>query len=313
MFDAAECMFLYLESSLRVGSGEPGAEIDLPIQREAATGYPLVPGSSLKGVLRARARSQQAPAELLALLGSEPESDEVHPSCVVVSDSLPLLFPARSLTGLFAWVTSLETLSRFVRELAVYGVKNPKPPQLPVIDPDAASVAPEAPLLGTGKTLVLEELSFPVKTCEEVGALGAWLAENAFPDDPVYQYWRQRAARGVVVLPEQAYRYFVLHGTQTLQRIRIDPRTGTAAEGSLWSEEYLPPETLMYAFAGVNLPDQPPSYITKATQLTDWLKGLVPGHLQVGAGRTLGHGIVRVRWTGKKAPRTRQSAPPSKK
>src|SRR5271157_1344692 len=96
MFDAAECMFLYLESSLRVGSGEPGAEIDLPIQREAATGYPLVPGSSLKGVLRARARSQQAPAELLALLGSEPESGELHPSCVVVSDSLPLLIRARA-------------------------------------------------------------------------------------------------------------------------------------------------------------------------------------------------------------------------
>ena len=247
------------------------------------------------------------------MLGSESESGEVHPSCVVVSDSLPLLFPARSLTGLFAWVTSLETLSRFVRELAVYGVKNPKPPQLPVIDPDAAGVAPEAPLLGTGKTLVLEELSFPVKALEEVGALGAWLAEHAFPDDPVYQYWRQRAARGVVVVPEQAYRYFVIHGTQVLQRIRIDPRTGTAAEGSLWSEEYLPPETLMYAFAGVNLPDQPPSYITKASNLTDWLRGLVPGHLQVGSGRTLGHGIVRVRWTGKKASRTRQSTKPSKK
>ncbi len=312
MFDAAECMFLYLESSLRVGSGEPGAEIDLPIQREAATGYPLVPGSSLKGVLRARARGQQAPAELLALLGSEPESDELKPSCIVVSDSLPLLFPARSLTGLFAWVTSLETLSRFVRELAVYGLKNPQPPQLPVLDPHAASVAPDTPLLGAGKTLVLEELSFPVQTCDEVGPLGVWLAENAFPDDPVYEFWRQRAACGVVVLPEQAYRHFVLHGTQTLQRIRIDPRTGTAAEGSLWSEEYLPPETLTYAFAGANLPDQPPSFITKASQLTDWLKGLVPGHLQVGSGRTLGHGIVRVRWTGKKAHRTRPSARTSK-
>ncbi len=313
MFDAAECMFLYLESSLRVGSGEPGAEIDLPIQRESATGYPLVPSSSLKGVLRARARAQQAPADLLALFGSESENDEVHPSCIVVSDSLPLLFPARSLTGLFAWVTSLETLSRFVRELAVYGVKSPKPPQLPAVNPDAAGVAPEAPLLGTGKTLVLEELSFPVQASEEVGALGAWLAENAFPDDAVYQYWRQKAARGVVVLPEQAYRYFVCHGTQTLTRIRIDPRTCTAAEGSLWSEEYLPPETLMYAFAGVNLPDQPPTHITKASNLTDWLRGLVPGHLQVGAGRTLGHGIVRVRWTGKKASRSRQSAATGKK
>ena len=76
------------------------------------------------------------------MLGSESESGEVHPSCVVVSDSLPLLFPARSLTGLFAWVTSLETLSRFVRELAVYGVKNPKPPQLPGARPGRGGRGP---------------------------------------------------------------------------------------------------------------------------------------------------------------------------
>ena len=94
MFDAAECMFLYLESSLRVGSGEPGAEIDLPIQREAATGYPLVPGSSLKGVLRACARSQQAPAELLALLGSEPESERGAPQL-----RRRLRFPAPAVSG----------------------------------------------------------------------------------------------------------------------------------------------------------------------------------------------------------------------
>ncbi|MGC8643853.1 MAG: type III-B CRISPR module RAMP protein Cmr4, partial [Isosphaeraceae bacterium] len=277
MFDAAECLFLYLESSLRVGSGEPGEEIDLPIQREAATGYPMVPGSSLKGVLRGRARAQDAPPELLALLGSEPESDEAQPSCIVLSDSLPLLLPVRALTGLFAWVTSLETLSRFARDLTVYGVKNLKPPKLPVLAPDTASVALESPLLGTAKNLVLEDLCFPVKADEEIGTLGTWLAENAFPDDPVYQFWRERVGRGVVVLPEPAYRHFALHGTQVQQRIRIDPHTGTAAEGSLWSEEFLPPETLLYAFAGVNLPAQPPSYITKVANLSDWLKGLITG------------------------------------
>lgn len=280
----------------------------MPIQREAATGYPLIPASSLKGVLRARARSQQAPAELVAFLGSEPEGDEVRPSCVAISDSVPLLFPARALTGIFAWVTSLETMSRFVRDLAVYGVKNLKPPQLPALDPTSAGVALETPLLGTAKTLVLEEFTFPARACEEVGALGTWLAENAIPDDPAYDYWRQKAARGVVVLPEAAYRHFVRYGTQTLQRIRIDPQTGTAAEGSLWSEEYLPPETLMYAFAGVNLPDQPPSYIAQASDLRDWLKKLASGRLQIGAGRTLGHGIVRVRWTGKSAPQTPKQA-----
>jgi CRISPR-associated protein Cmr4 len=312
MFDAAECLFLYVESSLRVGSGEERGEIDLPIQREAATGHPLVPGSSLKGVLRARARAQEAPPELLALLGARPESDEEQPSSVTISDSLPLLFPVRSLTGLFAWVTSLEALSRFGRDLAAYGVKTVKPPPLPVIAPEMAGVVPETPLLGARQVLVLEELSFPVQVLEEVAALGTWLAENAFPDDDVFQYWRQRVTRGVVVLPEGAYRHFVTHGTQVVPRIRIDPHTGTAAEGSLWTEEFLPPETLMYALAGVNLPDEPPGYIKKAADLTGWVRGLVQGHLQVGSGRTLGHGIVRVRWAGQKPTRARRASKPSK-
>src|SRR5437016_2299514 len=255
MFDAAECLFLYLESSLRVGSEEEGIDIDLPIQREAATGYPLLPASSLKGVLRSRARLQQAPIELLGLLGSPPESEEPQPkpSSVVVSDAIPLVFPVRSLTGLFAWVTSVETLSRFRRDVAAYGVKIAELPQPPALDPETAGVAPETPLLGSKQTLVLEEFTFPVRVAEEVGALGAWLAENAFPDDPVFEFWRSRAARGVVVLPEGAYRYFVEHGTQVVPRIRIDPLTGTAADGSLWTEEYLPPETLLYALVGANL------------------------------------------------------------
>ncbi len=80
MFDAAECMFMYVESSLRVGSGEDRLEVDLPIQREAATGYPVLPASSLKGVLRARARSQQAPVEMLGLLGSAPKVTRSSPA-----------------------------------------------------------------------------------------------------------------------------------------------------------------------------------------------------------------------------------------
>jgi len=312
MFAAAECMFFYLESSLRVGSGEDRLEVDLPIQREAATGYPLLPGSSLKGVLRARARSQQAPAEMLGLLGSEPEGDDRQSSLVVVSDALPLLFPVRSLTGLFAWVTSLEIWSRFRRDLAAYGVKVPEPPQLPALAPETAGVPPDSPLIGSKQSLVLEELSFPNQAAEEVGALGAWLAEHAFPDDLVFDFWRQRVARGVVLLPEGAYRYFLTHGTQVVPRIRIDQRTGTAADGSLWTEEYLPPETLVYALVGANLPEAPPAFLKKATDVTDWVRGLVPAYLQIGGGRTLGHGIVRVRWTGKKPARARKGGPAKK-
>ena len=286
--------------------------VDLPLQREAATGYPLLPASSLKGVLRGSARAQQAPAERIGLLGSEPESEEPQPSVVAVSDGFPLLFPVRSLTGLFAWVTSLEILSRFRRDVASYGVKITALPQPPAPGPGTAGVAPETLLVGSKQTLVLEELSFPVQVAPDVGAIGSWLADEAFPADPVFDFWRQRVARGLVLLPEEAYRYFVTHGTQVVPRIRIDPSTGTAADGSLWTEEFLPPETLMYALVGVNLPEYPPAGIKDAAGLVDWVRGLAPGSLQIGSGRTLGHGLVRVRWTGKTTTPARKRSPAKK-
>ncbi len=306
MFDAAECLFLYVESSLRVGDIKEGVEIDLPVQREAATGYPVIPASSVKGALRARARSQQAPIELLGLLGSPPESEEPQPqpSSVVVSDVIPLLFPVRSLAGVFAWATSLETLARFQRDVAGYGVKIAPMPQPPALGPETAGVAPESPLLCSTKTLVLEELQLPGRSRRrKCRRWVIWLAEHAFPDDPVFAFWRTRAARGIAVLPEGAYRYFLTHGTQVIPRIRIDPRTGTAADGSLWTEEFLPSETLLYGLVGTDMPESPAKEIKKASDLTDWVRGLAPDTLQLGSGRTLGHGIVRVRWTGKKLVR----------
>jgi CRISPR-associated protein Cmr4 len=305
MFAAAECLFLYLESSLRVGSGLDRNEVDLPLEREAATGYPLLPASTLKGVLRGRARMQQAPDDRLVLLGSEPESEERQPSVVVVSDAVPLLFPVRSLTGLFGWTTSVEVWSRLRRDLASYGVRVNEMPQPPALRPDAAGVAPESPLVGSKPTLVLEELSFPVQVAEEVRALGSWLAAEAFPADPVFDYWRERAERGVVLLPEGAYRYVLKHRTQVMRRIRIDPTTGTAAEGALWTEEFLPPESMVYALVGVNPPDPLPTGIKDAAGLIDWVRRLVPGTIQVGSGRTLGRGIVRARWTEMAEPPAR--------
>ena len=92
MFDAAECMFLYAESSLRVGSGEERTEIDLPVQREAATGYPLVPSSSLKGVLRARARARQARRSFFPCSARSRRATRSFPAV----SSFPMLSPCSS-------------------------------------------------------------------------------------------------------------------------------------------------------------------------------------------------------------------------
>ncbi|RMD58772.1 type III-B CRISPR module RAMP protein Cmr4, partial [Candidatus Parcubacteria bacterium] len=48
----AKLMFLHALSPLHAGTGQGVGAIDLPIAREKGTEIPIVPGSSLKGVLR---------------------------------------------------------------------------------------------------------------------------------------------------------------------------------------------------------------------------------------------------------------------
>jgi len=47
---------LLAETFVHPGAGSSGGAIDLPVAREAATGYPFIAGSSLKGALRECAR-----------------------------------------------------------------------------------------------------------------------------------------------------------------------------------------------------------------------------------------------------------------
>ena len=65
--------------------------------------------------------------------------------------------------------------------------------------------------------------------------------------------------------------------------------------------------------AGIKLPEETPSFIKKPSDVMDWLKDLASGYLQVGSGRTLGHGIVRARWSGKKTTKSRPAGKSSKK
>lgn len=75
-------LFLYAESPVHAGADSSVGVVDLPIQREASTGLPVIWGQSLKGALRehvARVRSAQLPVE--EVFGtSPPGTGELEPT-----------------------------------------------------------------------------------------------------------------------------------------------------------------------------------------------------------------------------------------
>src|SRR5216684_3419020 len=120
----ARLLFVHALSPLHAGTGQGVGVIDLPIAREKSTGIPFLPGSSLKGALRARCSGK----ECVQVFGPDTvdvASDSNHASSAQFSDQRLLLLPIRSLAGTFAWVTSPYVLYRLVRDMEDIETKPP--------------------------------------------------------------------------------------------------------------------------------------------------------------------------------------------
>src|SRR5947199_2222222 len=110
-------------SPLHPGTGQAVGAIDLPIARERPTGIPLVPGSSIKGALRARSDPQDEMT--WAVFGPETALSSEHAGGVQFSDAHLVLLPVRSVAGTYAWVTSPYLLRRLARDAREAGLALP--------------------------------------------------------------------------------------------------------------------------------------------------------------------------------------------
>src|SRR3989440_125099 len=81
----ARLTFVHALSPLHAGTGQGVGVIDLPIAREKATGLPFLPGSSLKGTLRARCSAQEC-KQVFGPDTTEVQTDSNHASSAQFSD-----------------------------------------------------------------------------------------------------------------------------------------------------------------------------------------------------------------------------------
>lgn len=305
MFDASAMLFISVETPLHAGTGRGLGAVDLPIQRERVTDYPTVQASSLKGTLRAVTAPNGRVAGLTAeehraIFGPETGNASDHAGALSVGDARLLLFPVRSLAGVFAWTTSADALARFRRAAALTGLgldwQEPPSP-----DTGVALVADET--LVAGGSVVLEEFSYTPDTghAETVRAIGRWLADNALPQTQEYRYWREALPRKLCLLPEDDFRDFVLHGTEVQTHVRLAPETKTVAAGALWTSESLPADTLLYAplLATSSRAKNGPQLT--AVQVIEKVTDLGLPRLQLGGDETTGQGIVALRFTTARA------------
>ena len=111
------CMYgMLAETPIHPGAGQSSGFVDLPVAREAATDYPVIVGSSMKGALLSAARDRIQRKEVKDFDIEFVFGEHDNAGALLVSDARLLLLPIRSLTSHFMWVTCPHLIERYVRE-----------------------------------------------------------------------------------------------------------------------------------------------------------------------------------------------------
>lgn len=290
MKDNASILALYAVTPCHAGSGSSTGIVDLPIQRERHTNWPLIQASGVKGALRAhfhrfKGRIQEKPqAETFEqittelIFGAESQKGD-HAGSLSIGDAKILAFPMRSNIAPFVWITCPAVLKRLNRDLALIGEKKIDLKPLADLDDVAAKwIAGKA----SDASVLLEDM--------EVKPVGD------FPLDKGKGLQLFAKIERLLVVSDTVFGYGVTHCTQVMAQIKIDQASGTTQDGSLRYQEELPTDTLMYSivFWGESRDNKA---ILQASTIRNYIeKEVVAGHLQIGGDETLGRGIFAVEW-----------------
>ncbi len=302
MFKEAKVMFIYTESSLHCGSGTSLGVIDLPIQREKYTDYPVCQASGVKGVVREWFENTHGENNDKVIKTFGPDfnnrgsDSEAFAGAATFTDARLLLFPVRSLNGVFAYTTSRFALSRLKRDLQMAGVTVNW--DVPDDAGDMIVGANDYKINDSNNRVVLEEYTFNFQANESVKAIAEWISNNAMPQGDEYKFWREKIKTDLFILPENAFRDFVKLSTEVQARIQIDNEKKVVKQGALFYEEALQSDSLLYSVVIAHDPscdrDKRPEHLKDSSDVIGFLNEIDGNRLQFGGDATIGKGIVNV-------------------
>ncbi|MEA3308550.1 MAG: type III-B CRISPR module RAMP protein Cmr4 [Chloroflexota bacterium] len=283
----AKLLFLHALSPLHAGTGQGVGAIDLPIAREKATGIPIVPGSSIKGVLRSNCEDD---ALKIRVFGPETENASDHAGSAQFSDLRLLFLPVRSLAGTFAWVTSPLLLQRLQRDCKMADTHFAS--EVPVVKAtdECLVSATDSQLLTNVKRaankVVLEDLLLQGQPAPTVDDLLNWLKPLLFGTDAA---WGELFAERLCVVHDDVLSFLLDTATEVTARIRLDDEKKTVVDGALWYEEALPAESILSGLMVVQKIEASEEDVLSA------ITKLARSPLQVGGSATVGRGLCRLR------------------
>jgi CRISPR-associated protein Cmr4 len=293
------------ETAIHFGVGRSEGVVDLPIAREAATDYPVIYGSGLKGAFRQYVLGNDSGYQewISAFYTAEERKEFETPDyinrwfgkvdgagCLCFSDARILLYPVRCMTGSFVWITCPTVLKRFKRDMERFGV----------------SLSFEVPELGEEKNASGSDKEMAV---EAVAACNV-LDDAILLEDQVFRAREEKSviesiasavepfiavdalcselAKRIVVLGDADFTHFVRFGVPIVARNVLEETTKKSE--NLWYEEHLPGDTIMYC--GV---------AARHVDVESFMEQIMKHHyVQVGGNATVGQGWFKMQCVGGK-------------
>ena len=278
----AKLIFLHALSPLHAGTGQGVGAIDLPIAREKGTEIPIVPGSSLKGVLRDACQALHGNGTCTRIFGPDTDNASAHAGAVILTDLRLVTLPVRSLAGVFAWVSSPFLLQRLARDAQMAELSDaPKEPS--VANAQTVLVSSTSAIQVNNAEVVLEDVKLNAQTQADTWA--NWLAPKVFAD----KGWQASFKARFAIVHDDVMAYLLQVATDVTARIRLEDDTKTVAQGALWYEEALPAESILAGLVAAqpNGEAQPDEVFEKVSELAQH-------PLQVGGNATVGRGLCRL-------------------
>ncbi|MEI8633106.1 type III-B CRISPR module RAMP protein Cmr4 [Vibrio sp. PP-XX7] len=278
---------LVTHTNLHCGSGQSVGIVDQPIIRERATNLPIVPGATLRGVLRAHLSTAHLSTDskendVTNVLFGRPAQGgaENFSGALSLTDAHLLILPVRSLYGIVAYATCPFILKRYKKEL------NEKSIDIPPKSADKACIGVSNKNVAADK-VVFEELDIDAVQSQEAQQWAVKISETVYAND---QSAQKDFQEHFVILPDDVFAYLAETATEVRTRIRMNPETGVVDDGALWTEENLPAESVLWGSYSFNK-----STNRYKSEHADEFKGnTIAALLQMGGNAGVGSGLVQM-------------------
>lgn len=306
MYKSFNLMAFYTETSLHAGGETSLSFVDKPIQREKTTGFPFIQGSGVKGAIREWFEHQDTlKGDVDCVFGPETDGND-YAGAVSFNDARLLLFPVKSVKGVFAYITCPLILNRLLRDLSKMQIDVSKLREILMLH-DIGKISQMECIIPTDSSLrinseiILEEYPIKVKSLKDEKKKLLLIKFCNFislfvPDGDEYKFFKEKVMKDIVILSDDDFKDFILHSTeiQTRVKIGIGKSTDTKKQGNLFYEENLMPDTLFYSL--INIGDSYCDKKIKTDYIEKYILNLNCKHFQIGGDETIGKGIVKTKF-----------------